>query len=137
MRYKHYFKGKYIFFSNGLPHRNISRQRYKAKIRTFGTTFMFPYLFMLFVSVISYFQVKQGLEIYMKKYLSVIRKYHNHILQTDPQHREKSHRTVIVTIHMQGNNSKATSFTFNQRSHLANSSHEIQSVNPFFHLYLC
>ena len=39
-------------------------------------------------------------------------KYHNHTLNTDPQHREKSHRTTVFTRRQEDKQSKATSSLF-------------------------
>ena len=47
-----------------------------------------------------------------KKCVRMIRKYHTHKLQTNPRHREKSHRTISITRHQEVNQSKATSFLF-------------------------
>ena len=40
--------------------------------------------------------------------MSMIRKYHNHILQINPWHQEEDHKTLTVTRHLRDNKSKAT-----------------------------
>ena len=45
-----------------------------------------------------------------KKVSEYDQEYHNHILQTEPQHNEEEPQTFTVTIHLYDNNSKATSF---------------------------
>ena len=43
----------------------------------------------------------------------MIRKYHNHTLQTNPRHREEEQQNVYSNkLHLYDNNSKATSFLF-------------------------
>ena len=53
---------------------------------------------------------------YFKKYVSMIRKYHNHKLQTNPQHREGDLQTLTVTRHPKDNYTKVAlmvvSFTY-------------------------
>ena len=46
---------------------------------------------------------------HIKKAVSMIRKYHNHTLQTNPQHYRYSHRTITAKWQQQDNKSKATS----------------------------
>ena len=48
----------------------------------------------------------------VKKQVGMIRKYHNHALQTIPRHHGTSHRTITITRHQEDNQSKATSSLF-------------------------
>ena len=47
----------------------------------------------------------------MKTYVSMIRKYHNHILQTNPRHREEDAQNIYSN-KTSDNNGKAISFLF-------------------------
>ena len=44
--------------------------------------------------------------------VSMTRKYHNHTIQTNPQHRKENTRTITATRYQKGNQNKANSFAF-------------------------
>ena len=53
-----------------------------------------------------------NLNLLQNKQVTMIRKHHDHTLQTNPLHREEATQTPTTTRHQKDNQSKATSFLF-------------------------